>query len=63
MNRTIRYEKRKSSIVDKDGNTRTKFTFFNMDNSKPRKSKKRPEYTKNGTPRSKYFLGQKNDLS
>ena len=62
MNRTVRYEKRQSSFVDKDGNTRTKFTFFNMDNSKPRKPKKRAKYTKHGTLRSKYYLGQKDDF-
>ena len=53
-----RFEKRQTSFVDKDGVTRKKFTFFNMDNSKPRKSKKRSEYTKDGTTRSKYYLGQ-----
>ena len=54
-----RFEKRQTSFVDKDGKSRKKFTFFNMDNSKPRKPKKRPEYTKNGTLRSKYYLGDK----
>ena len=57
-----RFQKRQTTFVDKDGNTRKKFTFFNMDNSTPRRSRKRPEFTKHGTPRSKYFLGQKDDL-
>ena len=41
-----RFEKRQTSFVDKDGMTRKKFTFFNMDNSKPRKSKKRSEFVR-----------------
>lgn len=53
-----RFEKRKTTITDKNGNKRSHFTFWNMDNTKRRTPKKRSPYTKNGTLRSIYKLGE-----
>ena len=53
-----RFEKRKTTITDKNGDKRSHFTFWNMDNTKRPTPKKRSNYTKHGTLRSIYKLGE-----
>ena len=55
----IRYNPQKKTITNDDGPTRSHFTFFNMNEKTNRKSKKRSDFTKDGTTRSKYNLGER----